>query len=160
MFRVISRLSLIAGPAVLIFAVFSTDGVQLAALIVGGVLSLLGTIFHFVGKYVLAPLDTTDLIGDPARGVAPQGLAATAKILSSRATAMRINKRYPVVAIGLSVSLHGKPPYETETRAVFRNYDLSGLPIGSEVPVRVDARDRRRVALDAGRASWLQNVLV
>jgi hypothetical protein len=60
----------------------------------------------------------------------------------------------------LVVSLDGEPPYETGIRAVMQRNSASHFPPGTEVPVRIDPQDHTRVALDASRAPWLQNILM
>lgn len=159
-FRTVSRALLIAGPAALVFAAVSPGSLQLAAVITGGVLTLLGIDFALIGRYVLEPLDPSVIAGDPERGLAPSGIAATAKILSARVTALRINKRYPVVAIEVAVSMGAQAPFEARVRTVMKPGGADRLEPGTELPVRVDRQNRARVVLDPARALWLRDVLV
>jgi len=92
---------------------------------------------------------------DLLRGIAgaggdavPAGLSATALVLSVRDTGITINHINAMMEVGLRVQLDGQAPYDTQTRVTLGRHSWGAIQPGMTVAIRVDPKDRQRVAID------------
>jgi hypothetical protein len=75
------------------------------------------------------------------------GTPAQARILRLIDTGTTINDD-PVVEFVLHISPDDAPAFEAHARALISRLDIPAIQPGRVVPVRYDARDRSRVAID------------
>ncbi|WP_345632759.1 hypothetical protein [Rugosimonospora acidiphila] len=82
-----------------------------------------------------------------ARRVRRGGLSGTARVQSLRHSAVTAH-RQPLVVIGASVSVPGRPLYRVTLRTAMDLIQLARLQPGNVIPVRVDPRRPKRVEID------------
>lgn len=81
------------------------------------------------------------------RPVRETGVSASAEVLEVWDTGVRYNNN-PVVGFRLRVTLADGATYETETKNVVSVVHIPQVQPGAVLPVKVDPKDRNRVALD------------
>lgn len=111
----------------------------LVAVIVGAVLIF---VFGLIYSLIIKPAMRYSRI-------IKNGIPATARIISFQETNTRINER-PLVRLGLEVTLPGRAPYQTETRAVISYFDAAGFQPGNMLNVVVDRNDHMQVVVPHG----------
>ena len=82
-----------------------------------------------------------------ARELQRSGAPAEALILSIWDTGITVNND-PVVGFLLEVRPAGRPAYQARTKLLISRLDVPRIQPGAVVSVRIDPRDRERVALD------------
>ncbi|RJP28598.1 MAG: hypothetical protein C4536_11885 [Actinobacteria bacterium] len=81
------------------------------------------------------------------RALLEKGEPAEATILTVTDTGVTVNEIYPVVKVLLEVRPQGRPPYQTETQMLINRMDIPQIQPGRVVPVKIDPRSPRRVAV-------------
>jgi hypothetical protein len=83
------------------------------------------------------------------------GIAGTARVLDVRDTGVTINRVNAVLEARLEVTIPGEPPYETTAEVTLGRMSWGALQPGMTVAVKVDPKNRARVAIDwdAGAAA-------
>ena len=97
-------------------------------------------VFYFAFKWTLGPEIAR-------RRLLEKGEEAEATILKVTDTGVTVNNIYPVVKVLLEVRPQGRPPYQVETRMVVNRVDIPQVQPGTVVPVKIDPRSKKRVAI-------------
>lgn len=133
---ILGALGALAG--VVVAAIFE----PIVAVIVGGVLIF---VFGLIYTLIVKPSMRYSRI-------VKSGIPATARIISFRETNTRINDQ-PMVELGLEVTLPGKSPYQTKTRAVISYFQAAAFQPGNMLNVVVDREDPMQVVVPYGSDS-------
>ena len=138
-------LLLLIGVAATVWTVTNTGSAAALGIgIVGGTFLVTGVAFLLAGRY-MGGLDTTALLRD--------GIPGTGEVLFTQDSGTVINNVNLVVNLGLRVTVPGTPPYDVTIKHVQRGrQQWSAIQPGMVVPVRVDPRDPRKVAIGGGSA--------
>ena len=130
-----------AGAMVSILGVPSSPAIK-------GVLAGVCTLFF--GFFVLMMSGVRTWMGGGARtALLASGEAARAKILELKETGITVNKQ-PVADIVMEVRPEGRAPYQATVRQVIGRLQLGDFHTGTELWVRFDPTDPRRVAIGGG----------
>jgi hypothetical protein len=97
-------------------------------------------VFYYALKWTLGPEMAR-------RKLLESGEDAEATILKVTDTGVTMNNIYPVVKVLLEVHPQGRPPYQVETRMIINRMDIPQVQPGMVVPVKIDPRSQKRVAV-------------
>ncbi len=81
------------------------------------------------------------------RKLLERGEDAEATILEVTDTRVTLNEIYPIVKVLLEVRPQGRPPYQAEARMIINRVDIPQVQPGLVVPVKIDPRSQKRVAV-------------
>jgi hypothetical protein len=82
------------------------------------------------------------------KGALTDGIAGEATINSVEMTGTMVNQS-PVLAFNLTITLPGRPAYQTDHSQMVSPVQIPGLQAGATVPVRVAADDPSSIFLGA-----------
>ncbi len=76
-----------------------------------------------------------------------EGTPAEATVLSIRSTGKTINEVYPEIELQLEVRPSEGQPYRAKARTLIDQVDFSSYQPGDVIPVTVDPRNKKRIAV-------------
>lgn len=121
-------------------------------LFVGLGAAVLGVVSLFVGIPLLLSRPGGSA-GVVVSGPVPDGIPASARILSVAETGVTVNES-PQVDLTLLVTVPGRPPYEIERRELVPRLAIGRLTDGRPLRVLVDPQEPGRVAVDWLAQPW------
>lgn len=142
-----------AGLGIALAAVAPRDGIGFVfwtlALTLGGIIVIGGLAFWLFRKIAGgANADLLKMIGGAGGRPVHAGLPGSATVLSVRDTGITINHINAMMDVGLRVQARDQTAYETKTRVTLPRHRWGALQPGMTVAVRIDPKDRHRVAID------------